>query len=85
MKAQESIQQFCVQEKMTDVDGKHFKMGVEDWDITLALAYQVSTNRRYDNVIDMITSINTVALPFLVDKSISLSTSSPIRCGIQPS
>ena len=33
MKAQESIQQFCVQEKLTDVDGKNFKMGVEDWDI----------------------------------------------------
>ena len=33
MKAQESIQQFCVQERMTDVEGNHFKMGVDDWDI----------------------------------------------------
>ena len=33
MKGQESNQQFCVQERMTDVEGNHFKMGVEDWDI----------------------------------------------------
>ena len=33
MKAQESIQEFCVQERMTDVEGNHFKMGVDDWDI----------------------------------------------------
>jgi hypothetical protein len=33
MKAQESIQQFCVQERITDVEGNHFKMGVDDWDI----------------------------------------------------
>ncbi len=33
MKAQESIQQFCVQDRMTDVEGNHFKMGVDDWDI----------------------------------------------------
>ncbi len=30
MKAQESIQEFCVQERMTDVEGNHFKMGVDD-------------------------------------------------------
>ena len=30
--SQESIQQFCVQESMTDVEGKHFKMGVDGWD-----------------------------------------------------
>jgi hypothetical protein len=33
MKTQENIQQFCVQERMTDVEGNHFKMGVGDWDI----------------------------------------------------
>ncbi len=33
MKDQEIIQQFCVQERMTDVEGNHFKMGVDDWDI----------------------------------------------------
>jgi len=33
MKAQENIQQFCVQERMTNVEGNHFKMGVDDWDI----------------------------------------------------
>ena len=33
MKTQEIIQQFCVQERMTDVEGKHFKMGVDNWDI----------------------------------------------------
>ena len=29
----ESSQQFCVQQRMTDVEGNHFKMGVDDWDI----------------------------------------------------
>ena len=33
MKTQEIIQQFCVQERMTDVEDNHFKMGVDDWDI----------------------------------------------------
>jgi hypothetical protein len=33
MKTQENIQQFCVQERITDVEGNHFKMGVDDWDI----------------------------------------------------
>ncbi len=33
MKGQETIQEFCVQERMTDVEGNHFKMGVDDWDI----------------------------------------------------
>ncbi len=35
METQESIQQVCVQEKVTDVDGKHskVKIRVEDWDI----------------------------------------------------
>ena len=33
MKAQENIQKFCVQETMTDVEVKNFKMGVDDWDI----------------------------------------------------
>ena len=33
MKSQENIQQFCVQERMTDVEGNHIKIGVHDWDI----------------------------------------------------
>jgi hypothetical protein len=33
MKAQEILQKFGVQERMTDVEGNHFKMGVDDWDI----------------------------------------------------
>ena len=33
LKAQESILQFCVQERMTDVEDNHFKIGVDDWDI----------------------------------------------------
>ena len=33
MKDQESIQQFCVQERVTDGEGNHFKMGVDDRDI----------------------------------------------------
>ena len=30
MKVQERIQQFCVQKKRSHVDGKHFKMDVEN-------------------------------------------------------
>ena len=33
MKTQENIQQFCVQVRMVDVEVKHFKVGVDDWDI----------------------------------------------------
>jgi hypothetical protein len=33
MKTQDRIQKLCVQERMTVVEGNHFKMGVDDWDI----------------------------------------------------
>jgi hypothetical protein len=80
MKAQESIQQFCVQERMTDVEGNHFKMGVDDWDIigqctaslmTVAAVVKQAEGDKYPT--------SSLVLPFMNSCMRSLSEDAPIK------
>ena len=80
MKAQESIQQFCVQERMTDVEGNHFKMGVDDWDIigqctaslmTVAAVVKQTEGDKYPT--------NSLVLSFMNSCMRSLSEDAPIK------
>ena len=80
MKAQDSIQQFCVQERMTDVEGNHFKMGVDDWDIigqctaslmTVAAVVKQAEGDKYPT--------SSLVLPFMNSCMRSLSEDSLIK------
>ncbi len=80
MKDQEIIQKFCVQERMTDVEGKHCKKGVDDWDIigqcTVSLM-TVAAVVKQEEVDKYPTS--RLVLPFMNSSMRNLSEDTPIE------
>ncbi len=80
MKTQENIQQFCVQERIADVEGNHFKMGVDGWDIigqcTVSLMTVTSVVKQVEG--DKYPT-SSLVLPFMNSCMRSLSEDVPIK------